>query len=216
MTIQEAYFTFIRKLNRLSTNHRKNLPYPVFVDLFNEAQIKWATGILRLEEGTDELLENLEPLVTPFKSKPKKTEDYYFINLPEDYFHFKRSWSQAQQGECNQRLWNNLVESSNLGDFLKDPLMSPSFEWEETLAVIEGSKFKVYYDAFTISLIELVYYKVPPKVDIAGYESLTGPSKNIDPIFSDRATLGIIDTAVRLAASDIGDIDTYQLKSQSV
>lgn len=214
MTIQEVYFTFIRKLNRLSTNHRQNLPFGVFVDVFNEAQIKWATSILRLEEGTDELLEDLEKLITPFRVKPLKAKDYYFITLPEDYFHFKRSWSEAIQGECANRLWNNLVESSQLGDFLRDPLYTPSFEWEETLAVIEDNKLKIYFDGFTINKVELIYYKEPPKIDIAGYTTLNGSSQDIDPIFSRRATLHIIDEAVRLAASDIGDIDTLQLKSR--
>lgn len=216
MTIQEVYLTFTRKLNRLSTNHRQNVPYPVFVNVFNEAQVKWARELLKVEDGTDQILEDLQSLIAkPYKRKPMKTEDFYFIDLPEDYFHFKRSWSSATQGKCSHKLWNVLVESANLGNFLHDPSYSPSFEWEETIMTIEKDQIKVYYDDFIIDEIELVYYKEPVKIDIAGYINGEGEaSTNIDPQFSDDSLYEIIDKAVMLSAGDAGDIDTLQIKAR--
>lgn len=215
MTIEEVYLTFTRKLNRLSTNHRQNVPYPIFVNVFNEAQYKWVNDLLKVEDGTDSILEDLQGLIAkPHKVAPSKTEDFYFIKLPDDYYHFKRSWSKAKQGKCEHRLWNVLVESANLGNFLFDPSYSPSFEWEETLITIERDRLHIYYDDFIIEEVELIYYKEPPKIDIAGYVTSSGPSQNIDPFFSDDAVYEIIDKAVMLTAGDIGDMDTYQIKAR--
>ena len=94
-------------------------------------------------------------------------------------------------------------------------MSNPSFEWEETLTTVKDNKLYIYTDTtFTIESGIFTYYRKPKRIDIAGYETLTGQSSNSDPEWTNAEIYEIINLGVQIASGNTQDQFRYQTISQ--
>ena len=208
--IYEVYLSFIYRLNKLGTNAHQNISYPQFINLMNKAQLHWAEERIKVSEADIVRTDEVQQLLKEINVSSSRVDDIYSFNLPEDYFHFKRSYSKSKK--CNTFVNNIQVEEGNINTLLVDEFSKPSEEWGETLLTIVGNKIKIYSN-FDLVDTKLIYYRLPKLMDIAGYTSLGGPSTNIDPEWTGSNLEEIIDLAVRIASGDIGDQLRFQMSA---
>ena len=119
------------------------------------------------------------------------------------------SSSYTEINVCPYNLENNLIESANLVDYVKNPDWQPSLEFEETLVTVANNKLAVCFDnTFTPSKVFLNYYKYPTNVNMEdGFNDFDGVKNlDIDPIWkSDDIIEEIIDLTVKQIAGNYGD-----------
>lgn len=216
MTVQEVYLHYSDKLNKLTTNTEQWLTYPSFVRIINEAQYTWTEQRLKLEEVNKTRQNELQRLLKdiPLGSKTTNPNSVYY-SLPDDYLRFSRLEVNAKKGSCERKLYTFLAEEGNLNVLLSDAMSNPSFEWEETLTTVKDNKLYIYTDTtFTIESGIFTYYRKPKRIDIAGYETLTGQSSNSDPEWTNAEIYEIINLGVQIASGNTQDQFRYQTISQ--
>lgn len=211
MTVNEAYKYMQDRLNRLGSNFGDNIPKHAFVLAFNSVQLQWVedriklaeTNIIRKDE-VQQLLKETDPL------KPTQTNNYYEINLPSDYFHYKRSVSHAP---CEIR--NILKKEGDINLLLRDEFWKPSIEWGETLCTLIGNKLRVYSDlenSFQISDIVLVYYRYPISINMSdGFTDVNGViTTDVHPEFQGSSLIEILNDTCNLLSADTSDQWNYK------
>lgn len=207
MTVLECYEYMQERLNRLSTNSGDNIAKHSFVKAFNTMQLFWAEDRIKLNETniirTDETQQLLESVLLT----PSGESNYYEVYLPDNYFHYKRSVSLIP---CEMR--NRFVKEGNINALLRNENWKPSVEWGETLCTLIGKKLRVYVDNFTISQINLVYYRLPKKINMSdGFSDVNGiTNTNIDPEFTGVNLLEILNATCALLSADTSDQWNYQ------
>lgn len=212
MTILECYQYINNRLNASSTNSGDNIPKYQFVEAFNTAQTQWVEDRFKLTETslvrTDEIQQLLK---TTTLTSPTKATEYYDFNLPVDYLHYKRSKSLP----C---LNNILVKEGDINALLVDKYWKPSFEWGETLCTLVNNKLRVYTDNFKISEVELVYYRIPVKVNMNdGHTDVNGNTTiDINPEFQNSSLIEILNLACRLLTGDNADQARYQTSNNLI
>ena len=214
MTSSEAYKEFLLKLNKNDSNTNINVSKGEFVLRYNEIRLFWLAEKLKSKEDSDEihdlseLLEEDKPL-----SFIKKGPRAYQFKLPTEFFNYVSSYSLATRKKCSERtLYNWLVKPRNVNTLLKDENNNPSFDYEETIAIISEDKLKVYYNDFKIDKVFLTYYREPGKIDIEGYIKLDGTySANINPDISDSLVYEILNRIVLEVARSYENPEGYSL-----
>ena len=216
MTVQESYKYVQDRLNKLSTNFGDNIPKHVFVLAFNSTQLQWVEDRIKLGETniirTDEVQQLLK---STGSQQPTKTgNNYYEIQLPEDYFHYKRSVSYVP---CEIR--NILKKEGDINLLLRDNFWKPSVEWGETLCTLVGGKLRIYVDienSFEISQVDLVYYRYPLNINMSdGYNDVNGNlTVDINPEFTGSSLIEILNATCELLAADTVDQWRYQTMQQ--
>lgn len=203
MTVIEAYKYMQERLNRLGTNFGDNIPKHTFVTAFNSVQLQWVEDRIKLAETNIVRKDELQQLLKPTDPiVPTNTNNYYEIDIPQDYFHYKRSVSYAP---CELR--NILKKEGDVNLLLRDEFWKPSIEWGETICTLIGNKLRVYSDienSFQISNIILVYYRYPVFINMAdGFNDVNGtPTTNIDPEFQGSSLIEILNDTCNLLSAD--------------
>ena len=203
MTVLDCYKYVQERLNRLSSNKGNNIPKHSFVSAFNSVQLAWVEDRAKLAERnivrTDEIQQLLKE--TSFNSPVLKT-NWYEVDLPADYFHYKRSTSIA---ECELR--NILVKEGDINSLLRNDNWKPSVEWGETLCTLVGNKLRVYIDNFTINSVYLLYYRLPLNINMDdGNNDVNGiPTTDVDPEFNGSSLIEILNMTSELLAADNAD-----------
>jgi len=216
MTILESYKYVQERLNKLSTNFGDNIAKHTFVLAFNSTQLQWAEDRVKLAETNIVRQDEIQQLLKDVNIPPIKAGDYYYeIALPEDYFHYKRSTSNAP---CQLR--NILKKEADINMLLRDSFWKPSIEWGETLCTLIGNKLRIYTDlenSFQISGINLVYYRYPLNVDMAdGFNTVDGiATTNVNPEFQGSSLIEILNATCELLAADSADQWRYQTMTQN-
>lgn len=214
MTVKECYQFVENRLNKLGTNANDNIEKFQFVEAFNTAQYLWAEARCKLNETNIIRVDEVQQLLKPFSGKPKKTgSNYYELDLPSDYFHYNRSVSYVP---CEIK--NHLKKEANINRLLQDEFWKPSVEWGETICTIGNNKLRVYVDNFSISKIDLQYYRTPIKINMKdGYNDVNNEmTEDIDPEFQNVSLIEILNLTCQILAADNSDQWNYQTLSNLV
>lgn len=211
MTVNEAYQYAQIRLNRNQSNYGDNIPKYVFVSTFNSAQLLWCEDRFKLDETNITRKDELQQLLKSETLKGVKKENYYEFNLPEDYFHYKRSVSYTP---CIMTNW--LKKEGDINVLLKDEFWKPSLEWGETLCTIVGNKLRVYFDNFNIDYVILEYYRYPVNINMSdGFSDVNNnPTVNVDPEFKGVNLIEILNYTCQILSGDTSDQWNYQVHAQ--
>jgi hypothetical protein len=204
-----------QRLNKLDSQDYDNIECWQIVEAFNKAQVEWSRrqlhGLNIVKEGDEQStrrIDDLQALLTTTSLPTNDEQIAYSINIPGDYFQWKRVDAYANQGCCSNRLMViYLAEEANLGQLLRDDGKKPSFEWGETFATIKNNQIFIYTNGeFEIGKMDLTYYRQPQKIQILGcVDPYTSVQSTVDiPCeFKDDIVEVIIDEAVSIIAGDI-------------
>lgn len=214
MTIAECFFLVKERLNKLSSNSQQNIEPYSFVYAFNKAQSHWVEDRIKVEEANKVRTQEIQQLL----KTTQLTATNNLIDFPKDFLHIERITPYASKNQCDRFLYStHQVEEGNIPELITNDSTKPSFEWEETFFTLQDNKIKIYSTDFDIKSAEVVYYRRPIQVDIAGYEKLdTTLSINIDPEFNDSSLQEILDITVAILSADISDQFRYQTIQQQI
>lgn len=217
MTSLEAYQSLLEKVNRNDTNSNIHVPRGKFVNIYNQQRIIWMADRLDNDKSSQSLdeLENLLENDVELSYIDKK-RDHARFQLPTDFHEFSSAYCISSKGECTDRpliVWN--IKSSDKNVLLQDENNKPSFEYEETLALINKAMVNVYFTDFTVDELYLTYYREPNKIDLIGYINLDGSqSTNIDPDLPDSQVDEILDYCYKEIMRVNQDVQGFQLAQQ--
>lgn len=215
-------------LNKLSSDDYTNIKPWQFVMAFNKGMVDWCRrnlhGTNQKQEGDEQskrriddlqiLLTDPTPLV--LVNKPLYAEAL----LPADYFEWKRVSAIGTKGCCDKRPFViYLTEEANIDVLLRDENKKPNFSWGETFAVLGNNKVLVYTNGdFEISDAQLIYYKQPIRIEIAG---VTDPYTGLTPVvdvlcqFKDDIVEIFCSEAAKILAGDMESGTAMQIQTQS-
>lgn len=209
MRVEEAYRYVTDRLNAMASNKGDNIPKHTFVRAFNACQEMWAEERFKLADTNKTRIDELQRLVTTLSvtTSLQKENNYWYTNLPEDYYHTYRVDVYAP---CLLTAYPK--KEADINVFLNDALWKPSLEWGETLYTISQNKLKIYGD-FAINSVNFLYFRRPVQINMAdGYTDIDGNlNVNIDPEFVASSLIDILDKTVALLAADSADQFRYQI-----
>lgn len=209
MTALEAYHLFLLKVNRNDTQQRIAVAVPRFVALFREQALGWLDTALDAAKVTGDTKEYQYLLITEPLLPTMVTDTKVYFDLPSNYYQLYDGIVEAKRGTCTKTLYiYDLISLNNL----QDSFTKPSFDWEETLYMLEGNKVKVLKEDFEILSLDLTYYKDPGTIDISGYKNTAGsPSFTIDPILIDAHTIEVINLCALEHIRSTSQSEDYQI-----
>ena len=226
MKPQTAIIKLRNRLNKSHSSDYDNIMDWVAVEAINKAALEVVRSAIRginiLKEGDEETrvkIDDLQFLLKPvpdFKGNDNNVS-FFEAKLPEDYLYWKRIIPYAKKGDClNQPFRSDLVEEANVPEYLQDYLRKPNWDWRETFHTLLNNKLRIYKDGqFNIQKVDLVYYRLPKKMDIQGYTHEDGSSSsNQDLEFKNDVAEIIIDYAASIIAGDNESLNAAQITSQ--
>lgn len=207
MVINDIYFQVLDRINKHNTASNQNLSERQFVNAFNMAQYFWFDQRVKNEEGNKILATELQSFVTTLSTVPSFTDTYYYIDLPKDYYYYKRVDADATKHDCgSQNLTVRIVEESNISTYLLSDLDKPSFKWQDTVGSIASNRVNVYHgNDFKVDKINLVYYKKPTEVNM-----IAVGGQDITTTLEGSSLYEVINFTALILASDIKDGATIQ------
>lgn len=191
----EAYKLLLSKVNKNDTNTNIKVPKSIFILLFNQEKRKWLSKFLEKEESSD-IIENISELLILDKelNKVHQTDKRIDFSIPNDFFKRVSGYNIASKDKCNAVVVNWFQKPKDINVLLQNSHYTPSFEYQETLAVINDGKVSIYVDNFDIKNSYLTYYKEPKDLNIEGFKQLDGtPSYNQETGLSKENMEKIID-----------------------
>lgn len=214
---QEIYKKFLLKINKNDTNRNIKVPKSQFVILFNEQKRKYFDDELKRNESSD-YIEDFEELLEVDTKLTKVSEDSLKVNfkLPNNFLKRVGSYSLASKGDCkNQVLVNWYYKPKDINVLLPNENYNPSFEYRETMAMINKDVLSIYRTDFSIDDVYFTYYREPIDLDIAGYKHIDG-TDSIDQTLDLSTFLieYIIDRVVVEATRNYESPEQYQLAMQ--
>jgi hypothetical protein len=217
-----------QRLNKLASLDYDNFECWQIQEAFNKAQLEWIRrqvyGMNTRREGTEQstgLIDDLQVIMTDRVLIPTDKKIYVESTLPDDYMYYVRVDVLANSECCpeKRRMTVYEVEEANMGILLTSDTKGPSFEWAETLSTLVGDKLRVYTnDEFTVTDINLVYYRRPRDVRFAGCvdpnngQAITA---NVTCEFKDDIAEILVDETAAILAGDIESMNQYQRELQN-
>lgn len=214
---QEIYKRFLLKINKNDTNSNIKVSAGVFIIFFNEEKRKYLDSQLGLKESTDEIdtFEEILKLDVPLDFIAASSTKVDF-KLPDDFFKRTIGYCVCTKDSCIDIpvvVWFKKIK--DLDVLLRNSDTNPSFEYHETLGIINNGKVSIYKTDFTVNKMYLSYYMEPTDIDIEGYEHVDGTaSKNITTELSLQNIEKIIDRTVVEVAQNYEDINKMQMAFQ--
>jgi len=230
MTNSTLQLKFKQRLNKLASNDYDNLECWQIVESFNKAQIEWVRRQLRgsnmFKDGDEQSGRRIDDLQRLLIELPLSISDkgifYESVDvLPSNYLEYKRIDVQATNECCTdgRSMTVYLAEEDNRAQLLRDDMKKPSFEWAETFSTLINNKARVFTnDEFKLEKAQLVYYRFPVYIEIAGCvdpytSSLT--VTDVESEFKDDIVELMIDEAVAIIAGDIESGNQFGRGSES-
>lgn len=215
MTPQEAYKKFLLKVNKNDTNSNIKVPKGQFVLLFNEQKRTWLESTIKQNEDSD-YIDGIEELLELDKQLVKAHEGFRKddFTLPINFYRRATSFALASKEECtNQVLVIWFRRGKDINVLLQNSDESPSFEYRETLGILNNNKLSVYKTDFTLDKVFLSYYREPRDLDIAGYTKLDGShSQDIETDLSDTNIESIINDTAKEAVRNYESVTQLQIR----
>lgn len=217
VTPQEIYQSFLLKFNKNDTNRNVKVPKSQFVVLFNEQKRKYFNDLLEADEHSD-VIEDYQELLEVDIKLDRLDDDNLKSNfkLPDNFLKRVSGYSVASSGDCkNEMLTVWFQKPKDVNVLLTNDNYNPSFEYRETIAVINKDKISIYKDNFTVNETYLTYYREPLNIDIEGYKKIDGtPSTNISIDLNIPLVEYIVDRVVVEAARNYESPEQMQLAFQ--
>lgn len=215
MTLLQISAKIDLRLNKGASADYDNIWSYVKQEAFNKAVNEWVRrqvhGNNIKQEGDEETtmrVDDLQILLKTDNLTIRDKGDFVQTNkLPLDYMYFKRLTPYASKGNCeNVKIKSHLKEEANVDDLLPS---LPSFEFEETFHTLIANRAHVYHaKKFTISKIELTYYRKP-----IFYEFKPAKLSTIVEFGNNICEL-LVDDACKIIASDIESLNAKALTEQ--
>lgn len=227
-----------QRLNKLASNDYDNIECWQIVEAFNKAQTDWCRrnlhGLNILQEGDEQStrrIDDLQILLTTSVLYMQKKQRYYeSLDIPDDYFQWKRVSMIGSTDCCKDRHFVVYqAEQANVDELLRDINKRPDFEWGETFSTMKNNKIQIYTnDEFDVDQVNFTYYRQPRKIEIANcadpYQSnLADPTvgfvispTDVECEFKDDVVELFIDETVKILAGDIESFNQMQRAQQSV
>lgn len=205
------------KVNKNDTNTNVNVSKGVFVILFNEQKRKFLSDILDKDESTDKIEDLSELLI--LDEEISKSKDYLakteFI-LPQNFLKRTHAYATCTKDDCKDIplvVW--FKKPKDINTLLQNSNQNPSFEYQETIGIINNGKVSVYKTDFDVNKLYLSYYFEPTDIDIEGYINLDGTeSKNVETELAVHNIEKIIDRTVVEVAQNYEDVARMQMAFQ--
>lgn len=218
MIPQEAYKRLQLKVNKNDTNGNVKIPKAQFVLIFNSEKRKWLDTLIPESGSTDEIegIEELLEVDVPLTKVSEDTKKAVFT-LPTNFFRRTSSYNLASQDDCKDQVVVNwfVSKNKNINVLLQNSDFNPSFDYRETLAVLNKDKLTIYKDNFTVDKTYLSYYREPKDIDINGYTRLDGtPSTDVTIDLSDINVELILDRVAVEVTRNYESILQNQLAAQ--
>jgi hypothetical protein len=218
MDVGTVYVKVKDRLNK-GSSHNQNITPRQFVYAFNKMQLHWFDQRVKAEEADKVRQNELQQFIVDIYKTPTNNSkgSFYTIELPEDYFYYKRVIIQAKKGSCSGTLYAYPIEESLVNRYLQDEFNTPSFLWQETFYTVGDNKLRVYHNNdFSVSEIYLVYYRCPKDIDMEGITHTDRDGVNVDPELDKTNLEEVIDLTVRLLSGDIMDSGRFQVTTQHI
>lgn len=225
---QQLLYKLDMRLNKKVSNEHQSIPLEDKILALNEAQIK----LIKKKVGTNNIYglgldsfkkryEDLQILIVQFEGlNVTQTKDVYKswqadLNKLKYKFMFPLDmYAIAEKGNCKGRtiFLSKLVKHGDISTMMSNSHYVPSFEWQESFAVISGNKIITYTDdTFDITKFHLSYMRYPQKIDAAGYINFDGtPSVNQDSELPDYLEDELLDLAIIELAMDTENTPVVQ------
>lgn len=195
MTSEALYYNFQLLVNKNASLKNVRIPRGNFVFKYNRESLFWLADYITKHGNTESIHDIADLLfvdvpVSLFSSDDKK---YNYI-LPDNYFQFVGSWSEAKNKKgCINKVVNYLQKPREILPLLDESL--PSFDFEESICNIADKKLVVFVDDYKLNNTYLSYYSVPERIDLEGYVHLDSglPSTTIDQKLDDIYQFQILD-----------------------
>lgn len=172
----EVYKKILLKVNKNDSNSNINVPKSEVVLIFNEEKRGWLDDKVKNKQSSD-YIEDLEFLLELNVKLEKKSSSKFKeeFTLPSNFFRRASSYSLASKGKCkNVVVYNWFTKPKDINVLLQNDNQNPSFEYQETLVVLNNNLLSVYKDDFNIDEVYLDYYREPKDLDIKGYTHIDG------------------------------------------
>lgn len=211
------YKRFLLKINKNDTNTNVKVSKGVFVIIYNEQQRKYVNATIEKDESS-KLIDDISELLVLDKQL-KKVADYSNktdFTLPDKFAKRTSLNILASKGECKNNpmvVW--FIKPLNIDVILQNNNQSPSFEYQETVGIINGSNISIYKTDFSINNAYLSYYFYPSDIDIEGYINILGKSStNISTELVSQNTDKILDRCVVEVSQNYEDVQRMQMALQ--
>jgi len=228
MTTEEIHIKIKNNLNKLDSHDYDNLESWQINSAFNIAQLSWVRrnlhGTNYFREGDESSkmrIDDFQVLLSKHSLQLQKKNKYYeAYPLPQDYLLYKRLDVMAKRGCCDSdNMVVYLAEQANINVILNDEFRKPSFEWRETVCTLMDNKIQIWTnDEFEIESAELVYYKMPPEIELINTYNINTQSlstQTINPIFKDDIVEVIINEACKILAGNIELVNQINIQSSN-
>lgn len=217
---QQLLYKLDMKLNKKVSNEHQSIPLEDKLLALNETQIK----LIKKKVGTNNIYglgldsfkkryEDLQILIVQFEGlNVTPTSDIYDawqsdLTLLTNKFMFPLDmYALADKGKCKNRpiYLSKLVKHGDISTLMANSHYVPSFEWQESFAVISNDKIITYTDGtFDINKFHISYIRYPKKIDAVGYINFDGTaSVNQDCELPDYLEDELLDLAILELAMD--------------
>lgn len=169
------------RLNRLASNKHQQIFLENKIVALNEAQlllIKQKIGLNNIyKAGLDSFAKRYDDLqeiivMDSQLSMSKADNIKYSANLSDldrYMFHIK-SYITADKDTCKDRALDvNIIPHSDVQEWLANKYLEPSFEYQETFAVLTNNKIEVYTDKiFVPTAVYTSYIRYPDRIQYPG------------------------------------------------
>lgn len=214
MTSQEIYKRFLLKVNKNDTNANIKIPKSQFVLLFNEQKDQWSSDVIKLNENSDYIEEIQELLELDFKlektNSSLKKDDF---KLPQNFLKRSTAYAVTSKEKCKSNpmvIW--FIKPKNLDVYLQNSNLSPSFEYQETIAIINSKLVSIFKTDFNIDEVYLSYYRQALNIDIAGYTKIDGtPSSDIQTDLLDENIIIVLNRTAAEALRNYENTEQLQV-----
>jgi len=218
-----------QRLNKLDSRDYDNLQDWQIVEAFIKGQVDWCRrnlhGLNIVKEGDEQStrrIDDLQILLTRLPLTVTKKDGYYETDpLPTDYLQWKRITTKGTSDCCPdpEPIMLYLAEDANVSMLLRDKYKQPDFEWRESFVTMSSNKIQIYTaNKFEVVSPELIYYKQPRRIEIAGVRNpYTGfiPVVDVPSEFKDDLVELFIDEAAKIMAGDIESLNQSPRQAQS-
>jgi hypothetical protein len=215
-------------LNKLDSQDYQNVEMWIIQQEYNKAAIDIVRETLRgnnpKREGKEQTLSIIEDLQVLLKSDVLSgiNKDTYFKSQPfkKDYIQLSRVTPIVESSTCSNpvRFPSDLIEDSNVSEFLSHYDTSPSYDFEQSIHTLMGNRVYLYHNnQFKVRELDITYYREPKYLTFPNAPTPNGGVGKDEPSeFKKDFTELIIERTIENISSNIESINRMQIAQNAV
>jgi hypothetical protein len=157
MTSEALYYNFQLLVNKNASLKNVHIPRGNFVFKYNRESLFWLADYIE-KNGNTEAIHDVADLLSIDKplSLSSSSNDKFIYHIPDNYFQFVGSWSEAKNKKgCVNKITNYLQKPREILPLLDESL--PSFDLEESICNIADKKLVIFVDDYQLNNTYLSY-----------------------------------------------------------